>query len=110
MSFRPRVAWNTVLILAILVAGSGRAAEFVDSAGRRVLLPDRVERVMPAGMAASVLIFSLAPEKLVGWSQPLSSAQRAYLPIKYAKLPAIGELAGSNPAAAAAGWRGGIPI
>ena len=102
MPFRPRVAWNTVLILAILVAGSARAAEFVDSARRRVPLPDRVERVMPAGMAAAVLIFSLAPEKLVGWSQPLSSTQRAYLPAKYARLPTIGELAGSNPTAAAA--------
>jgi iron complex transport system substrate-binding protein len=102
MPFRPRVAWNTVLTLAILVAGSGRAAEFVDSADRRVPLPARVERVMPAGVAAAVLIFSLAPEKLVGWSQPLSSAQRAYLPARYARLPAIGELAGSNPAAAAA--------
>ena len=102
MPFRARVAWNTVLILAILVAGSGRAAEFVDEAGRRVALPYRVERVMPAGMAAAVLIFSLAPEKLIGWSQPLSPAQRAYLPAKYARLPTIGELVGSNPAAAAA--------
>jgi iron complex transport system substrate-binding protein len=108
MAFRPHVAWHTALILAILVAGSGQAAEFLDSAGRRVPLPDRVGRVMPAEMAAAVLIFSLAPEKLVGWSQPLSRAQRAYLPAKYARLPTVGELAGSNPAAAAAAvarWR-----
>jgi iron complex transport system substrate-binding protein len=108
MSFRPRVAWSTVLIIAILVMGSGRAAEFVDSAGRRVALPDRVERVFPADMAAAVLIFSLVPGKLVGWSRTLSSAQRAYLPAKYARLPTIGELTGSNPAAAAAAvmrWR-----
>jgi iron complex transport system substrate-binding protein len=101
MPVRSRVAWTTV-ILAILVAVPGRAAEFIDSAGRHVVLPDRVERVMPAGMAAAVLIFSLAPGKLVGWNQPLSSAQRAYLPAKYARLPVVGELFGSSPAAAAA--------
>jgi iron complex transport system substrate-binding protein len=102
MPLRPRVAWTTVLFLALLVTGSGRAAEIVDSAGRRVAVPDRVERVMPAGMAAAVLIFSLAPEKLVGWSQPLSRTQRAYLPAKYARLPTIGEFVEANPAAAAA--------
>jgi iron complex transport system substrate-binding protein len=102
MPLRPRVAWTTVLILAILLTGSGRAAEFIDSAGRRVAVPDRVERVMPAGMAAAVLIFSLAPEKLVGWSQPLSSAQRVYLPAKYRRLPTIGELVGRDPNSAAA--------
>jgi iron complex transport system substrate-binding protein len=108
MPFRPRVSWNTALILAILIAGSSRAAEFVDAAGRRVPLPDRVERVMPVGTAAAVLIFSLAPEKLVGWNQPLTAVQRAYLPAKFARLPAIGEFLGSNPAAVAAAvarWR-----
>jgi iron complex transport system substrate-binding protein len=102
MPVRSRVARATVLILAILVTVSGRAAEFVDSAGRHVVLPARVERVMPAGMAAAVLIFSLAPAKLVGWNRPLSRAQRAYLPAKYARLPVVGELFRSNPAAAAA--------
>jgi iron complex transport system substrate-binding protein len=102
MPLRPRIAWTTMFILAILLTGSGRAAEFIDSAGRRVAVPERVERVMPADMTTAVLIFSLAPEKLVGWSQPLSRAQRAFLPAKYARLPTIGELAGADPAAAAA--------
>jgi iron complex transport system substrate-binding protein len=109
MPLPPRIAWTTVLILAILLAGSGRAAEFIDSAGRRVAVPDRVERIMPADMATAVLIFGLAPEKLVGWSQPLSRAQRAYLPAKYARLPTIGELAGADPAAAAAEVARGRP-
>src|SRR5262249_28785090 len=46
-------------------------------------------------------VFVLAPEKLAGWSQPLSRQQRAYLPAKYARLPVVGELNGPTPTAAA---------
>jgi iron complex transport system substrate-binding protein len=41
---------------------SGRS--FIDSAGRRVLLPEVVRRVMPAGRDALVLLYALAPDKL----------------------------------------------
>jgi len=102
MPVRSRAAWIAVLIFFTLFTVPGRAAEYVDSAGRHVILPDRIERVMPAGMAAAVLIFVLAPDKLIGWSQPLSRAQRAYLPAKYARLPAVGELAGATSEVAAA--------
>jgi iron complex transport system substrate-binding protein len=99
MPLRPRTAWIAVLILSLLPAVCGRAAEFVDSAGRRVTLPDRIDRVMPADQAAAVLIFVLAPNKLIGWSEPLSWAQRAYLPAKYRRLPVVGEGAGATAAA-----------
>ncbi|HEV2334265.1 MAG TPA: iron ABC transporter substrate-binding protein, partial [Stellaceae bacterium] len=55
---------------AVLVsAGSAGAADFVDSAGRRVVLPDRIGRVMPAEPNAEVMVFVLAPERLVGQSR-----------------------------------------
>jgi iron complex transport system substrate-binding protein len=38
----------------------------VDSAQRKVDVPDRIERVVAAGPPASVLMTILAPEKLVG--------------------------------------------
>jgi iron complex transport system substrate-binding protein len=102
MPFLSRAAWTASLIFSLLFTMTGRAAEFVDSAGRHVVLPDRIERVMPASPAAAVLIFALAPDKLIGWSEPLSRPQRAYLPAKYARLPVVGELAGTNPAVSAA--------
>jgi iron complex transport system substrate-binding protein len=108
MPLRSRATGIAFLILSLLCTMPGRAAEFVDSAGRHVLLPGRIERVIPADMAAAVLIFALAPDKLIGWSRPLSPAQRAFLPSRYARLPAVGELVGSSPAVAAtavARWR-----
>jgi iron complex transport system substrate-binding protein len=97
MPLRSPIAWMTILVLALL-AGSGRAAGFVDAAERYVMLPDRIGRVMTANPAADVLVFVLAPEKLMGWSAPLSRGQRAYLPAKFARLPIVGGAVRPNPA------------
>jgi iron complex transport system substrate-binding protein len=102
MPFRSQAASVTVLILSMLFIGPSQAAEFVDSAGRHVTLPDRIDRVMPADMAGALLIFALAPDKLIGWNEALSPLQKAYLPAKYRRLPVLGELAGTNPGAAIA--------
>jgi iron complex transport system substrate-binding protein len=92
------------LALLLLIAGPaipGRAADFVDSAERYVALPNRIQRVMAADQSAAVLIYMLAPEKLVGWSRPLSREHRAYIPAKFARLPVVGRLSGPAPTAAA---------
>jgi len=81
--------WTTTLLL-LLTAGPVRAAGFVDAAERYVTVPDRIGRVMTANPAADVLVFVLAPDKLMGWSAPLSSGRRAYLPAKFARLPITG--------------------
>ncbi|HEX4617692.1 MAG TPA: ABC transporter substrate-binding protein [Stellaceae bacterium] len=89
----------TVLLL-VLLAGSGRAAAFVDAAERYVVVPDRIGRVMTANPAADVLVFVLAPEKLMGWSAPLSRGARAFIPAKFARLPITGGAVRPNPAEA----------
>ncbi len=100
MPLRSLAAQIVALCLALFAMPS-RAADFVDSAERYVVIPDRVGRVMAANQSAAVLVFVLAPEKLVGWSRPLTRAQQAYLPAKYARLPVTGQLSGSTPTAAA---------
>src|SRR6201987_5477126 len=100
MPFRLPYARIAFLFLALL-AVPGQAADFVDSAERYVVFPDRVGRVMAADQSAAVLVFVLAPEKLVGWSHPLTRAQRAYLPAKIARLPVVGQLSGPTPTASA---------
>jgi iron complex transport system substrate-binding protein len=96
MPLRSPASWITVvlLVLLLLLARPGLAAGFVDAAERYVVVPDRVGRVMTVNPPADVLVFVLAPEKLVGWSVPLTRAQRAYLPAKFARLPVA---AGPNP-------------
>ncbi len=50
------VASLVLLTAAVLISTApARAAAFVDSAGRRVMLPDRIGRIMPAEPNAEVL-------------------------------------------------------
>jgi len=95
MSLRLRTALAAALFLAF-GALPAVAAEFTDSAGRIVVLPERVNRVMAAGPTAEVLVYVLAPGKLVGWTRPLP---RGDVPARYARIPVVGQLTGPNPTA-----------
>jgi iron complex transport system substrate-binding protein len=69
MPLRSRVATLAVVVsvaIAALVfaADPAYAAAFMDAAGRRVILPDRISRILPAERNAEVLIFALAPDRL----------------------------------------------
>lgn len=87
--------------VALLVAllGSARAGEFVDSAGRRVLLPAKIERVFAAGPPAAVVLAVLAPEKLVGWPTPLYPGAGDFLGSRLRALPELGRLTGRGDTA-----------
>jgi iron complex transport system substrate-binding protein len=87
--------------LAIAGAAIGLASvpahaqrEMLDSAGRYVVVPAKVERVYAAGPPASVLVFAINPEKLLGWTRALRPEEAAFLPAKYAALPELGRLTG----------------
>jgi len=51
----------------------------MDSAGRQVEVPARIERVIAAGPPASVLMTMLAPEKLIGWNRKPPPEELSYL-------------------------------
>ena len=70
------------------------AREVVDSAGRRVEVPDHIERVMAAGPPASVLVYMLAPEKMIGWNLKPREDELPYLSPMVRDLPEIGRLTG----------------
>lgn len=99
MQIRRRALLGTSLGAACLVL-AGRPARaqgtrrVVDSAGRAVALPQRVARVFAAGPPACILLFALAPDRLVGWTNALSAAEREFVPAPYADLPGLGRLTG----------------
>jgi iron complex transport system substrate-binding protein len=94
MSFRLRTALAAGLLL---VAFGAVAGEFTDSAGRIVVLPAQINRVMAAGPTAEVLVYVLAPDKLIGWAQ----LPRGVMSARYARIPVVGQLTGPNPTATA---------
>jgi iron complex transport system substrate-binding protein len=70
------------------------AARVTDATGRDIRVPAHVDRVYAAGPPASVLVFAVAPDKLIGWTRALRPDEAAYLPERYAKLPETGRLTG----------------
>ena len=77
-----------------LLLDAAIAREVVDSAGRKVEVPERIERVMAAGPPASVLIYMLAPQKMIGWVIKPREAVLPYLLPSVRDLPEIGRLTG----------------
>lgn len=54
------------LAALLLATRPADAAAFIDAAGRQVVLPDRIGRILPAERNAEVLVFVLAPDRLAG--------------------------------------------
>jgi len=82
-----------------VLPGLAWAAEVTDSAGRRASLPDRVERVMAAGANAAVVLYVVAPEKMIGWPSAPRPAEREFLRQRERDLPEFGRLTGRGDTA-----------
>jgi iron complex transport system substrate-binding protein len=68
--------------------------EVTDAAGRKVALPPRIDRIYAAGPPAGILVFAVAPDKLIGWTSEWREAEKPFIAKKYADLPALGRLTG----------------
>ena len=75
-------------------ATAPRSRDFSDAAGRHVAVPSRIDRVFAAGRPAAITVYTIAPDKLLGWPQAFREEEKAYLPARYAALPVLGGLFG----------------
>ena len=91
---------SPALAAPILIA-SGLAAQVTDATGRSVTIPDRVERVLPAGPPASVLLAAIAPAQMLGFAGPASEAAKALLAPAASGLPTVPRLTGPQDTTAA---------
>jgi iron complex transport system substrate-binding protein len=100
LRFAPRAA--ALLGLAAVFASwiaVAQARVVVDSAGRSVNVPDHIARVQAAGPPATVLLYMLAPEKLIGWVRKPRAAELSFLNPVVRDLPEIGRLTGRGDTA-----------
>ena len=81
-----------VALASLAISVEARMVE--DSAGRAVEIPDRVERVFAAGPPASILVYALKPEALLGWPRALRNYEKAYIAEPWRELPETGRLTG----------------
>ncbi len=75
------------------------AATQSDATGRGVTVPDHVERVMAAGPPASVVLYVLAPEKMIGWTAAPRPNEKPFLLPAVRDLPELGRLTGRGDTA-----------
>lgn len=83
----------------LFVAGfvsATQARTITDAAGRKVEVPDHIEKVLAAGPPASVLVYVLAPEKLAGWVREPGKAEKTFLLPSVRDLPTYGQLTGKG--------------
>jgi len=71
-----------------------RAATVTDDAGRSVSVPGKVHRVFPAGPPAAILLYTLAPELLLGWPRANRPEECAYMLRDICERPEVGRLTG----------------
>ncbi|HEX4410652.1 MAG TPA: iron ABC transporter substrate-binding protein [Xanthobacteraceae bacterium] len=84
----------TGLSATVLLPRLARAATLTDAAGRAVAIPDRVERIFAAGPPASILLYTFAPELLLGWTRNPDPPQCALLGPGACDKPEVGRLTG----------------
>ena len=70
--------------------------KFTDSVGREVELPADIQKVAPSGHLAQIMLYSVSPEKMVGWGSKPKEKQMKYIDEKYANRPEFGTFYGKN--------------
>ena len=85
-----------ILVLFGIFPAVAQARLITDAAGRKVAIPDTINRVLVAGPPAAALVYALAPGKLAGWVHAPSEAEKAYLMPPVRNLPTIGRLTGKG--------------
>jgi len=92
--------WQLIIFVVLSVLSAPvSAAQIEDAAGRIVTIPDRVERVMAAGPPAAVVLYVLAPEKMIGWPAAPRPNERDLLLPAVRNLPELGRLTGRGDTA-----------
>lgn len=94
---RSVVAGATALLASPRLARAQRT--LTDSAGRAVAVPPKIERVFAAGGPASVVVYVMRPETMVGWPRANRAEEKPYLLPGVRDLPEVGMLTGRGDTA-----------
>ncbi len=82
------------LSAALIAPHSASAQTVKDAAGRSVPVPGKVSRVFPAGPPAAILLYTLAPEMLIGWPRANRPEECAYMLPEICTRPEVGRITG----------------
>lgn len=92
--FDRRAVLGALVGLFALAVTPAIARTVTDSAGRSIDVPDKITRVFAAGPPASVLLYVLAPQNMIGWVRAPREAEKPFLLPAVRELPELGRLTG----------------
>ena len=72
------------------------ARVFTDSCGREVTVPADIQKIAVSGPLAQMVVFAIAPDKMVGVANAWDESAKAYFDAKYLELPLLGQLYGGK--------------
>jgi iron complex transport system substrate-binding protein len=98
--------WIVILSVLVLCSCSHKPASsqalrgdqraLTDMAGRTVIVPRKITRVLGMGPVGTIFVYTLSPELLVGWNHQLEPAELTFIQEPYRHLPEIGGWYGKN--------------
>ncbi|MEA4902960.1 ABC transporter substrate-binding protein [Desulfitobacterium sp.] len=96
------VVLMAAMIFSLLLTGCGSQSAsqpqqpttqtITDHAGRTVTIPAQINRCYYTSPLGMIMVYSLAPDKMVGWSMKLTDKEKKYIPEQYSSLPFLGGL------------------
>ena len=86
----------TLAALGLGLPAQAQTRAITDSAGRVVELPEQVGSVFAAGPPAAILLYIMAPDRMLGWPRANRADEREFLAQPYADLPELGTLTGQG--------------
>lgn len=90
------VACNKGTPTETVVEALAETRVFMDSAGREVEIPLEVKKVAPTGVPSQMILFTAAPDKLVGIAKQFNLDSLAYLDSQYTNYTEFGQFYGKN--------------
>ncbi|WP_229266909.1 iron ABC transporter substrate-binding protein [Leptospira sp. severe_002] len=82
------------LSTTLLMPRLARAATVTDATGRAIEIPAKVARVFPAGPPAAILLYTLAPDLLIGWPRANRAEECAFMIPDVCTRPEVGRITG----------------
>lgn len=64
--------------------------EITDMAGRKITIPGSIDSVFSTGPVSAIYLYTLVPDKLLGWNYELNDIEKSIILEKYHSLPNFG--------------------
>ena len=72
------------------LAETSKEREITDMAGRTMTVPAEIKSVFSAGPAAAIYLYTLVPDRLLGWNYELNEVEKSVILEQYHNIPNFG--------------------